>query len=179
MKIQYISISVLVVLWMTFFLWPHMQRRLAGGRRNSIGDFTKKVTVISKVAGHRSSRSARGIAPLPTPTAAHVVTLNPTLPPTATLAATGLPMSPDARRRRRDALVILAVGSLGSLLLAVVAASVLMWIVHVVADLLLVGFVGLLVHLRRRADERRAKVHFLPQHSMPSPALVLRRTASS
>jgi len=35
-----------------------------------------------------------------------------------------------------------------------------------------------LVHIRRRAQERQAKVHFLAQPTH-TPSLVLRRTASS
>ena len=162
---------ILAVLWAAFFLWPLVQRRLAGGRRNSIGDFTKKVTVISRVGGHRTPRAPRGLVPLPTPGPANATP--------QTTAPAGLPMSAEAQRRRRDALAILAVAALGTLLLAVVAANPVVWLVHIVADLLLIGYVGLLVSLRRRADERKAKVHFLPQPSLPSPALVLRRTASS
>jgi hypothetical protein len=54
------------------------------------------------------------------------------------------------------------------------------WAVQLVAELMLVGFVVALVLLARRAHERRAQVHFLPQRTpAQSSALVLRRTDSS
>lgn len=92
-------------------------------------------------------------------------------------ATPGLPMSPVAQRRRRDALMVFAVAALGTLVLAVVVGSTLMWMVNLVATGLLVAYVGLLISIRRRADERRAKVHFLPGPSVQPRALVLHRSS--
>lgn len=87
-------------------------------------------------------------------------------------------MSSDAQRRRRDALVILGGGVLATLLLAVVSASSVAWAVHALVDLAFAAYIVALVQIRRRADERRATVHFLPQ-PVVRPTLVLRRTAAS
>ena len=87
-------------------------------------------------------------------------------------------MSSEAQRRRRDALVILGGGVLATLLLAVVSASSVAWAVHVFADFAFGAYIVALVQIRRRAEERRATVYFLPQ-PVARPTLVLRRTASS
>ncbi len=89
-------------------------------------------------------------------------------------------MSAAAQKRRRDALAVLGVAVLCTLLLAVVTGSMLLWALQIVTDLGFVAYVAVLVHLRRKAQERRASVHFLtPAVSRPSSPMVLRRTASS
>jgi hypothetical protein len=96
-------------------------------------------------------------------------------------AALGLPRpggTSRSQRRRRDVLLVLGVGVLSSLLLALVAGNTLFWFVQGLTDALLVGYLVLLVRMRRVEEERRAKVHYLPA-APPPPALVLRRSASS
>lgn len=97
-------------------------------------------------------------------------------------------MSPIAQKRRRDALAVLSLAAVGSLLIAIVASSLVVWLIQIGMDLLLVGYLALLVHLRRRADGHRANLRFLPQPAVPSvaapsprqsSALVLRRSVSS
>ena len=189
-----IFILILVALWAGFFLWPLAQRRMGGGqRRDSIGSFTKKVTVLGRAGGH-GPKATRAPAPafspgLANPPPAGGRALGAPMGFKATgVAPTGLPMSPIAQKRRRDALAMLALAAVGSLVLAVVLSSLALWVAQIVTDLLLVGYLTLLVHLRRRADDHRAKVHFLPQPAVssvaaPSPqqssALVLRRSVSS
>lgn len=87
-------------------------------------------------------------------------------------------MSADAQRRRRDALIVLGGGVLATLVLAVVSASVAAWAVHAIVVLAFAGYIVALVQIRRRAQERRATVHFLPQ-AVVTPTLVLRRSVSS
>ena len=184
-------ILILVALWAAFFLWPLVQRRMGGNRRDSVGSFTKKVTVLGRAGGH----GPKAAVPAPTfaPGLASARPAGRALGAPVGFKATGgtasgLPMSPVAQKRRRDALAILALAAVGSLVLALVLSSLALWVAHIVADLVLVGYLALLVHLRRRADEHRAKVHFLPQPTVssseaPSPrqssALVLRRSVSS
>jgi hypothetical protein len=83
-----------------------------------------------------------------------------------------------SQRRRRDVLLVLGVGVLSSLLLALVAGSSLFWVVQGLVDALLVGYLVLLVRMRRAENDRRAKVHYLPAPA-PAPALVLRRSSVS
>ncbi len=163
-------ILILAVLWAAFFLWPFVQRRLSGGGRDSIGDFSKRITSL----GHHGARRTRALTPLdvPRPIGFKAVGVKP--------ATTGLPMSATAQRRRRDALLVLAVATVGSLLLAVTVGGAIFWTLVVVTGLLLVAYVATLATLARRARGRKAQVHYLqPTTSSQSSALVLRRTASS
>ena len=164
-------ILILAVLWAAFFAWPLVQRRFSGTRRDSIGDFSKRLTSIGRVGGHAPAHAQRRMSPPPRP-----------VPFVATPSArpAGLPMSAAAQKRRRDALAVLGVAVLCTLLLAVVTGSMLLWALQIVTDLGFVAYVAVLVHLRRKAQERRASVHFLtPAVSQPSSPMVLRRTASS
>jgi Ca2+/Na+ antiporter len=83
-----------------------------------------------------------------------------------------------SQRRRRDVLLILGVGVLSTLLLAIVAGNSLFWLVQVATDVLLVGYLVLLVRMKRSESQRRAKVHYLPGPAAAS-SLGLRRTSVS
>jgi Ca2+/Na+ antiporter len=87
-------------------------------------------------------------------------------------------MSPIAQKRRRDAFMVLAGGVVLTALLAFVTASVFAIGVFVVTALMFAAYVVALVQIRRRAQERSAKIHYLPQpvHGRP---LVLHRSVSS
>ena len=67
---------------------------------------------------------------------------------------------------------------IATLLIAVVTGSIVAWAVQILANVGFVAYVVALVHIRRRAEERRAKVHFLPQPTH-TPSLVLRRSSVS
>ena len=88
--------------------------------------------------------------------------------PGSRVDASGLPVlsgdSPSrhlARRRRRDTLGILAVVFVGSGLIGFVPGAGALWTVTAVSGLALVAYVALLVHLRRMAEERERKLHYL------------------
>ena len=166
-----ITILILAALWAAFFLWPFLQRRLSGRNRDSIGDFSKRV---SKLGGIGLPARRR---PLPAIQAPRPVAFKAA---GARRPTTGLPMSPTAQKRRRDVLAGVTVLALATFVLAMVMGGTVFWAINIVADLLWVGYVVTLVLLARRAHERRANVHFLPAPaSVQSSALVLRRTASS
>ena len=87
-------------------------------------------------------------------------------------------------RRRRDVLTALIVAVVATLALGLIPAFHVLLLAHVVADILLVAYVGLLVHQRNVAAERDMKVRFLPQAHRLEPALLraepalLRRSAN-
>jgi hypothetical protein len=66
-----------------------------------------------------------------------------------------------ARRRRRDTLGVLAVAFVGSLLIGSITGTSMMWALCALSGAALVAYVALLVHLRRMAEEREHKLHFL------------------
>jgi hypothetical protein len=177
------------VLWAAFFLWPLLSGRSNSGRRaDSIGDFSYRLGVIGKTGGHDRRRRSS-----PQPIA---VAMPPAIPPARPLHAAGsggpvgrptgavfgMPHASGmtrSQRRRRDVLLILGVGVLSSLLLAIVAGNSLFWLVQGFTDALLVGYMALLLRMKRTETQRRAKVHYLPGPAAPAPALVLRRSSVS
>jgi hypothetical protein len=165
-----ITILILAALWAAFFLWPFVQRRLTGRSRDSIGDFSKRVSKLGRV-GLPSRRRQLPVLAGPRPVAFKAAGAPRPTP--------GLPMSPVAQKRRRDALMVFALLAIGCLVLAVAMGGMVFWTLQLVTDALLVGYVVMLVLLARRAHERKAQVHFLPPAPVQSSALVLRRTASS
>jgi hypothetical protein len=80
-------------------------------------------------------------------------------------------------KRRRDVLFGLLGAMGGSLLLGFLPSLRVLWGLHVVLDLLFVGYVALLVRMRNVAAEREMKLRFIPSAPAPEPALLLRRSA--
>ena len=66
-----------------------------------------------------------------------------------------------ARRRRRDTLLVLTGLLAATLLLGLVTGSTVVWALCLLDAVALVTYVAVLVHLRRRAEEREAKLHYL------------------
>jgi hypothetical protein len=168
---------VLGVLWAAFFLWPMVQRRMSGTNRNSIGDFSRRVSALGGVGG-RGSRRSPTLASIQQPRPVAFKAAGPRA--TRVSSGGGLPVSAAARKRRRDALALFAIGAFGSFVLALVVGGVVLWAVQIVLDLLLIGYVVVLAMIARQDRSRRAQVHHLPSRNpSQSSALVLRRTASS
>jgi hypothetical protein len=88
-----------------------------------------------------------------------------------------------AQRRRRDVLLTLGVLVLGSLLLAFLSGSTMLWLVQLLTDGLLAAYVALLVRMKNAELDRRNKVRYLPARravqQAPVQAFALRRTGSS
>jgi hypothetical protein len=179
LAIQVVPFLVLGVLWAAFFLWPMVQRRMSGTNRNSIGDFSRRVSALGGISGRGSKRS-RGIAPIAAPRPVAFKAAGPRTTRVSSGPSTGLPVSATARKRRRDALALFAIGAFGSLVLAIVVGGTVLWAIQILLDLLLIGYVVALVMIAKQARARRAQVHYLPpRNPAQSSALVLRRTASS
>jgi hypothetical protein len=66
-----------------------------------------------------------------------------------------------ARRRRRDTLGVLTVVFVGTFMIGFVPGAGSAWIVTLVSGVALAAYVALLVHLRRMAEERERKLHYL------------------
>jgi hypothetical protein len=65
------------------------------------------------------------------------------------------------RKRRRDTLGVMAALFVGTLLIGFVPGAAPAWIVTALSGLALGAYVALLVHLRRGAEERDRKLHYL------------------
>jgi hypothetical protein len=89
------------------------------------------------------------------PPAAPVAT--PVVPPWRTSS----PARHLARRRRRDTLGVLTVLFVSTLLLGSLLGADAVWVVSATSGVALAAYVALLVRLRRVADERSRKLHYL------------------
>jgi hypothetical protein len=78
-----------------------------------------------------------------------------------------------AYRRRRQVMALLLITVAVTLAWALVLGYPGLWVAQVVADALLVGYVTLLVRLRRRSTERADKVRYLAPIEAPRPAVVV------
>jgi hypothetical protein len=82
----------------------------------------------------------------------------------------------EARRRRtqarrREVFMGLVISMGATLVLGLIPTMRVFWALHLVLDMLFLGYVALLVHLRNLADERSAKVRYLPARPMVAPAI--------
>jgi hypothetical protein len=74
------------------------------------------------------------------------------------------------RRRRRDTLAVLSGVFLVTALIGFVPGASIAWVVTALSGLALVVYVAFLVHLRRMAEERDQKLHYLnPGGVVPAP----------
>jgi hypothetical protein len=64
-------------------------------------------------------------------------------------------------RRRRDTLGVLAAVFVGTMMIGCVPGAGLAWVLAALSGVALIGYVTLLVHLRRMAEERERKLHYL------------------
>jgi hypothetical protein len=75
-----------------------------------------------------------------------------------------------ARRRRQDTLTVLGAVLAVTFMAGLVTGSSFVWAVVALDAVALGAYVGLLVHLRRRAQEREMKLHYLePRADRPEP----------
>ncbi len=65
------------------------------------------------------------------------------------------------RQRRRDTLIALTAVFVGTLVIGLIPGASLAWTISAVTGCILVAYVALLINLRRRADERERKLHYL------------------
>ena len=72
-----------------------------------------------------------------------------------------------ARRRRRDTLLVLGVAFVVTLLLGLIPGASFLWVASALIGVALVGYVAVLVNLRRLADERERKLHYLDPMDPP------------
>jgi hypothetical protein len=165
-----VVLLVLAALWAVVLLPPMLRARMARSvSSDSIGEFNYKLGVLSRTNGTSSAplpRRSRGIGRVPTfsspQTALHAPALSP--------AARGA-------KRRADVLRVLIGTVVVTLALAYFSGASLLWGVQLIADVALLGFLGLWAYTRNLQMVQTRNVHYLP--SRRAPELALRRTGSS
>lgn len=176
---------ILAAIWAAVLLPPYLQSRSESRPADSISAFRNQLSVLERRSGVASTGSrppsavgrrpvrADGATVTPfgrAPMAAHRGAARPAYDPARLARA-------EAKKRRRDILFTLAAASAITLVLGALAAPVL--VVHLLVDVLLAGYVALLVRMKRIADERATKVRYLrPAPVAFRPELALRRTAN-
>jgi len=164
-------ILVLGALWAVVLLPPILRARNGNGSTGGIGDFVAKLR--EGIGGHRSSDP--GLPPL-TPIMGPVggAPMGPMgRPPGATGGPAG-PMGGPTRvpggmspqqKRRRDVLVGLLVAAGLTFVMALFAGSAIFWVLQLLADVLLAGYIYLLLQFKARAA-----TGMVPMQPMAPPA---------
>ncbi len=141
-----------MVLFILAALWavvllPPLLRSRTERTTDSIGDFNYRLDVLGRTNGALPTDSQR------------------------------VPSSDRAAKRRRDVLRVLLVAVGVSGLLALATNAPVLWVLHAIADVALLGFFALWAWARSVQAERERKVQRIPARR-PSD-LALRRAASS
>jgi hypothetical protein len=161
-----LTILVLVILagvWIAVLVPPWLHNRSQSRPADSISSFRRQLSVLER------SNPGAGAGPS---------SIQPAAPERHFGAYEALrPSNGELRRRRRDVLFTLVAAAALTLGLAVLIGGPV-WYLQLLVDVLLVAYVALLARAQRLANERAAKVHYLPRPAAPEPALLYRRSGS-
>jgi len=163
---------ILAVIWAAVLLPPYLQNRSESRPADSISSFQHQLSVLERRAG--TVAPPKRLSSGPSPRAARAAGI------AASSASAPLRMTrSDARKRRRDVLFTLGGAALLTLPLAAIMGGPV-WGLQILCDLLLAGYVLLLIQSQQRVAEKEAKVRFLAGNEGPTrePALALRRSGS-
>jgi membrane protein implicated in regulation of membrane protease activity len=155
---------ILAVIWAAVLLPPYLQNRSESRPADSISSFQRQLSVLERRAVvvnpslQRSGSSGRSFSAQ--------------FPPSVRFSRS------EAKKRRRDVLFTLA-GAAGLTFLMALMLGGPVWGLQLVCDVLLAGYVVLLIQVQQRAVERDVKVRYLPSRSVRAePAFLLRRSGS-
>lgn len=162
---------ILAVIWAAVLIPPALRARAEGRPADSITAFHRQLSVLRRT-GPATGRDQYDGEDHPGPQAPAVAYGRGHVAPVRLAAAYGVPVGGrrahaaaarrQARRRRRDVLNALLLTAAVTLVLGAIPALRILWLVHVAADVLLIGFIALLVRQRNLATERDLKVRLLP-----------------
>lgn len=156
---------ILAVIWAAVLIPPFLRSRAEGRPADSITAFHQQLAVLRR-AGPRGSRSNPAWTPPANPLAGRHVSLVEEMPGRSAYPILpghrALAVRRGARQRRRDVLLALLFAAGTTLVLGAIPALRMLWLVHVAVDVLLFGYVALLVRQRNLATERQMKVRLLP-----------------
>ena len=151
-----VVILVLAVLWAAVLVPPILRSRAESGAAGGISDFFGR---MRDGLGHRANGGDPALSPLQ-PIMGPVGPMGGPVDPysSAPVGPIHVPgaMSP-AQRRRRDVLVGLLGAVAITLVMALFSSGLAFWVLHLVADVLLFGYVYMLLQLKARngGAERR------------------------
>ncbi len=153
---------VLAVIW-AVYLASWVRSRSEHRSVNSISSFNKHLSVLERTSPSRQGHSSAARSSIAYPSYGSMVRRSASM------------TKSEARRRRRDVLFALAGVALVTLMLAVLMGGPLVYL-QLLADVALVGYIGLLAHTQRLAADRRNKVRYIApggsMHEVESPYFV-------
>jgi hypothetical protein len=173
--VSLVALLILALVWAVFLVPQVVRARTERGPADSIGAFQRQLSVLERttpgIGGGGSGSGSGQVAPFRPSSRS-------SLAPAAAPLALGfaVPTRGEVRKRRRDILLGLLAAMGGSLVLGLIPGLRVMLGLHLVLDVLFLGYVALLVRARNLAAERELKVRYLG-HSA-EPALLLRRAAN-
>lgn len=187
----FVVLFILAVVW-ALYLASWLRSRAQGRRNsNSIASFNKHLSVLERA--RPAGVDGPSLRPVDTPradVAANVSGLSSIGSPTVvghrpTLASRPAPAERrpmtvhDAQKRRRDVLTGLAGFAVFTLTVYLLIGGPTLFL-QLFADVLLVGYIGLLAYSQHLARERAEKVRYLhpDEAPRPEPALVLQSSAN-
>jgi hypothetical protein len=142
-----LTIAVLLVLgvaWAVFLVPKILRDRGQQGRTDSVGDFHYRLSTLGHANGTHQARS-RGVSPQ-----------HPMFGPSA-----GSAQMSAAQKRRRDVLFVLVGIAAATLFLAALTRMMPLFALQLVADVVLGGYIYLLIQHKHRMREQQAKVRYL------------------
>lgn len=159
---------ILAVIWAAVLLPPYLQNRSESRPADSISTFRNQLSVLERRATMVAPGAAQPRSRAPRPVQVD----------RARMARA------EAKKRRRDILVTLLAAAGLTLAISLVLPAVL--VLHLLIDVLVVAYVGLLLRQKRVAEEKAMKVRYLaparpapmaPHYAAaPQPQLALRRS---
>ena len=172
-------ILILAVIWAAVLVPPALQNRRENRPGDSIASFRNQLHVLERTTpGYQARPVARRAAACPTRDGMRPVAPVP-LAARPNRAQAAYRRS-EARRRRRDIFVTLLAAAVLTFGAAVVMGGPV-WGLHLVIDVLFVGYIGMLIKLQQETAEREMKVRYLPEPRR-APRVdprVLRRSATN
>ena len=158
-----VLLLVLAIAWAAVLLPPYLRKRRHARLGDSISLFNRHLSVLERTAPTGSTSAS--------------------LSPMTNGAASPLPVprsAVEAQQRRREVLAVMGAAVLVSLAGAALIGGVFVF-VHILIDIVALGYVVMLARLKRVQDERAQKVRTLPvvtQRGRSAEPVLLRSSGS-
>jgi len=160
-SVAILVILVLLALWAAVLLPPILRSRAeSGSAPGGIGDFVGRLRA-GLGQHHRPDAGLPPLQPIMGPVGGPGPSMGPMRAPGG--------MSP-SQRRRRDVLIVLLAAMGLTFLMAVMAGSIVFWVLQLLTDVLLGGYVYLLLHHKAKRQQRRPAAR--PMTPLPIPSNV-------
>jgi hypothetical protein len=175
--VTFVVLFILAAVWAIYAVF-WFRGRSEHRSVNSISSFSKHLSILERTSPRRQAPPTRIAGPAPQ--TGTVSLARPAFAPVPYRSNATMTRR-EARERRKNVLLGLVSAALVTLALGVLLGGAL-WYLQLLSDLLLVGYVFLLVQIQRLATERQHKVRYLqapvPMSDRHAAPLLLRQSAN-